>query len=523
MFSYIIKNGTIVDGSGFPKFTGDVGISGETIAAVGSLDPANATRVIDAAGKYIIPGIIDITNHSDTHWALFTNPGLKNLVAQGITTIIGGACGSSLAPLSDIEAIRGIQKWTDISKTNINWKTTEEFFEELSRHEFAVNFGTFVGHGTLRRNIAKDNPKELTAQELESMKLILLRALDEGALGISFNFASSHGRSASTEEILYIARAVAEKNKIVAVHLRNEGRGLLTSVVEVLNIARQTGAHVHISHLKAIGKKAWGDLAKVMDVIKKARANEHLSLSVDVYPYLRTGSLLYTLLPGWILEGGKEKILEVLRDPKKHDTVIESIKNLTLHFDRITVAEARRDTKASGKTIADIAKTTGETPEETMIRLLQINELAVTIFSKLLQSKDVVSIIKESYSMFGSDGIGIEPQAQYLTHPRSYGAAARFLERTAVKNQILSWEDAVKKMTSMPAECLGLGSTRGSIKKGYFADVVVLDPLHIHDTATYAKPYQYSMGVEYVFINGHIALEQGKFTEALAGKILKRG
>ena len=526
-YSYIIKNGTIIDGAGFPMAKGDIGISGEIIKAIGPGKLSGATRVIDAKGKYIMPGVVDITNHSDTHWTLFHAPSQESMLMQGITTILGGVCGSSLAPLTDARAIRAIQKWVDVSTININWKSTGEFFDELGRHNIGVNFGTLVGHGTLRRDIAGDDPRELTKEELESMKLLLRRSLDEGAMGLSLGLATSHGRTVSQEEIIGLSKVVAETGKIISIHLRNEGRRLLSSVVEIVNIARATGAKVHAAHFKAIGKKAWSDLPKALTIIQKAREEEKLDITIDFFPYLRTGSLLYTMLPEWILEGGKERIMEMLTDQSKRESILESIGRMTLHFDNITIAEARRDKHSIGKTILQIAESSGLTPEETLIQLLIVNDLVVTIFGKTLSSRNLVAIAKEPYSIFGSDGVGQDNTTAAhktdLTHPRSYGAVPRFLNRLSKQNNILSWEDSIKKLTSGPASRLGLEKTRGMLKKGYFADIVIFDPETIKDTATYSDPYQAPVGIDYVFINGHCAIEKGKATGALAGKILRQG
>ena len=517
----------IIDGSGFPMAHGDIGISGEIIKAIGPRELSSATRIIDAKGKFVMPGVVDITNHSDTHWTLFHAPSQESLLLQGITTILGGVCGSSLAPLTDARAIRTIQKWVDVSTININWKSMGDFFEEIGHHSIGVNFGTLVGHGTLRRDIAGDDPRELTHEELESMKLLLRRSLDEGAMGLSFGLATSHGRTVSQEEIIGLARVIAETGKVVSIHLRNEGRRLLSSVVEVINIARSTNAKVHIAHFKAIGRKAWSDLPKALAIIQKAREEEKLDITVDFFPYLRTGSLLYTMLPEWLLEGGKERIIGMLTDQSKRASIIESIDRMTLHFDNITIAEARRDKHSIGKTIAQIAESSGLSPEETFIQLLIVNDLVVTIFGKTLSSRNLVAIAKQPYSMFGSDGVGQDNKATTrrndLTHPRSYGAVPRFLNRLSKENSILSWEDTVKKLTSQPATRIGLEKTRGLLKKGYFADILVFDPETIKDNATYSDPYQAPTGIDYVFINGHCAIEKGKATGAFAGKVLRQG
>ncbi|MSR75978.1 MAG: D-aminoacylase [Candidatus Ryanbacteria bacterium] len=522
-YSYIIKGGTIIDGSGFPMYRGDVGISGEIIKEIGSVGRGRATRVIDAAGKYIVPGFIDVTNHSDTHWTLFTYPAQENLLAQGITTIIGGVCGSSLAPLVDQKAISSVQKWTDASNFNINWRSMEEFYGELDRHPMGVNVGSMVGYSTLRHNITDDDARELTHQELESMKMLLKRSLDEGAFGLSIGLAHIPNTLAIQEEIVELTRIVANEGKVISVHMRNEGRRLLSSVAEVINIARSSGAQVHIAHFKAIGRKAWQDFPKALTIIRKARKYENLPISADFFPYLRTGSLLSNLLPEWIMEGDRAKILATLSDPHGRETILEAIRSITLHYDNIVIAEAQKDKKIIGKTITQIATQSGLSPEETLLQILVVNGLSITIFSKTLKSRHLVTIAKEPYSMFASDGVGDPKGRKDLTHPRSYGAAPRYIDRLVRKSKVFSWEEAIKRMTAIPAAHLGIAGDRGSLKKGALADIVIIDPDGIHDTATYSAPYQYPKGIEYVFINGRLAIEKGAPTGALAGKILRRG
>ena len=523
-YSYLIKNITIVDGTGAPPFIGDVGIRDELIKYIGKTSRGSADDVIDGTGMYIIPGIIDLTNHSDTHWTLFTSPGQESMLSQGITTIVGGACGSSLAPLAGPTAIRAIQKWTDIREANINWQSESDFFEELSQHALGTNFGTFVGHGTLRRNISGDDSRPLEKHELESMKLMLQQALDDGALGLSINFGSSHAFKVPQDEFIELAKVVQTSGKLVSVHIRNEGRRLLSSIVEILNIARASGAHMHIAHFKAIGRKAWEDFPKALHMIKKAQ-EESIPITIDFFPYLRTGSLLYSLLPEWVIEGGKGRILELLQDTEKRDTVLSAIRDLTLHYDNIMIASAQHDPTSVGKTIATLAEETGLTPEEVFVELLIVNQLAVTIFSKTLRSTHLAELAKEPTSLFGSDGVGqsIPKHQRVLTHPRSFGSAVRFLRRAVVTHKLLSWEDAIAKMTLLPASRIGLDTTRGALRKGYFADMVVLRPDMLEDHATYKDPYQYSSGIEHVFVNGHLAFTKGAPTGDLGGKILRQG
>lgn len=523
MYSYIIKNVTILDGTGKERWKSDIGIDGERIKSIGDLGTTKAAEIIDASGLYVAPGMIDLLNHSDTHWTLFEEPSQESLLRQGITTIMGGACGSSLTPIVDSNTLRSIQKWVDISKITANWRSTAEFFTELSRHQLGVNFGTLLGHGTLRRDVMGDSVLEASEDELDRMKLLLKESLEAGAFGLSFGLAFSHGRPVSRYELVSLSTLVAAHNKLVAMHMRDEGRGLLASIAESIDIARSSGVNLEISHMKAIGTKAWQDIPKALDMIKTAR-QEGLAIHADVFPYLRTGSLLYMLVPEWVREGGKEIIMAKLHSPQERSQILDGLRALTLHYDKITIASTLRKSGLVGKTIFEAAQILGMSNEEAMLELLFINELAVTIFGETLSEENLTEMIKEPFILFSSDGIGKAKKADLggnLIHPRSYGTVPKVLAYFVRDKNILSLEEAVKKMTSMPAEKLGLFD-RGKIEKGYFADLMIFDPATIRDNATYADPYEYPGGIEWVFINGKPAVIKGSYRGALEGKILMK-
>lgn len=523
MYSYIIKNVTILDGTGRERWKADIGIEGERIKSVGAIETTKAREIIDASGFYASPGAIDLLNHSDTHWTLFEEPSQESLLKQGITTIIGGACGSSLAPIVDGNTLRSIQKWVDISRINANWRSTAEFFAELEKHKFGVNFGTLVGHGTLRRNVMGDSASEANEDEIDRMKLLLKESLIAGAFGLSFGLAFSHGRPASRHELVSLSSFVAASNKLVAMHLKDEGREFLSSVAEAVDVARSSGANLEISHIKAIGTKAWQDTPKALDMIKSA-IKEGLSINADVFPYLRTGSLLYTLVPEWVREGGKEAIIAKLHSPQERVQILDGLRALTLHYDKITIASTLRKSGLIGKTLFEAAQILGMSNEEAMLEILFINDLAVTIFGETLNEENLVEMIKEPFTMFSSDGIGKSKRGELgsnLIHPRSYGTVPKVLSYFVRDKNVLSLEEAVKKMTSMPAEKLGLRE-RGKIEKGYFADLIIFDPVTIRDNATYADPYEYPGGIEWVFVNGEPAVIKGSYRGALQGKILRK-
>lgn len=522
-YDVLIKNGMVIDGKRGAMRHADVGVDKETIKYIGDLKDSTGDLVIDASGQYVAPGFIDITNHSDTHWRLFIDPGQDSYLYQGVTTILGGVCGSSLAPLVSGEDIEGIKKWVDISQINFNWQSVDELFEELEKHEFGVNFATLIGHGTLRRGIVGDEARPLRQLELDQMQLLLERALKSGAFGLSTSLGSAHGRSAEDDEIIELLRTVAEHDALSKHHLKDEGINILPAISQLFSFIRKTGAKCQISHLKAIGRRSWEHLEEINSMISQMN-NEGFHVAYDVFPYTRTGSNLYMLLPSWSLEGGRKMIIENIRDNKKRSRLIDSLKEATLHYDRITIASSLRDTLSVGKTIKEIAENAGKSPEEVFLDLLNINDLNVAIFNEVIKPENLEDLIKRKYAAIASDGVGYgisEKIKKDLPHPRSFGTFPRVLAKFVKEKKILSWEDAIYKMTGLPKSILGLRD-RGVLEHGMHADIVVFNPETITDKATYNNPYQFSEGVSWVFVNGKAAIENGKKTESNSGMILKK-
>ncbi|MEK7173574.1 MAG: amidohydrolase family protein [Patescibacteria group bacterium] len=521
----LIKNGTVIDGNDKKPFPADVGIKNNTISYVGPHLSKNAKVTIDAAGLYVCPGFIDITNHSDTHWTLFNIPSQESMLRQGITSIIGGSCGSSLAPvLHGTVSAESVQKWTDTSEINVNWLSMKEYLEELERHTLGVHYGTLVGHGTLRRNIMEDTVRPANAEEIGRMGYLLDQALTEHAFGLSLGLTFSHGRPATDEELTELAKITAAKDHLLTIHLRDEGKDLLPSITEVLRITRASKVRAHIVHMKAIGRESWEFLTRALQLIRGGR-EEGLDITISTFPYTRTGSLLYALLPASTRDGGKKRILQRITDPKQRMLTIENLRSISLHYDRIIIASAKNTPHIAGKSIKELAEKSGMDPEEMLLDTLAVNELAVTIFSETINEKNIEAIYLEPHAYFASDGIGYaiprEPDGQHnLVHPRSFGSTAQFFSEFVKKQSILPWEHAVSKMTKAPAELLRL-KNRGVLKEGNQADIAIIDPEKIKDIATYTNPFQYPEGIPWVIINGKIAVENGEFTDARAGEILK--
>lgn len=523
MYDIIIKNGIIIDGTGEPMFHADVGIRNGKIEKVENLQDGIADIIIDAAGQYIAPGFIDVTNHSDTYWRIFLNPELESMVYQGVTTIVGGNCGSSLAPLASHDIIKSIQKWADISNVNLNWLKMKEFLTEVENNNLSVNFATLVGHSTLRRGLVHDETRALTSQELKVMSNMLKDAMKEGALGISTGLAYTHAKLASSTEIIDLVKTVKKYGGVYATHIRGESQDLIESLKEAIEVARNTGVKLQISHIKAIGEKNWHLVDEALNLIEVAKSGG-VDVDFDVYPYTVTGSVLYIFLPDWVTKGGKNVMLRRLKDPSIRLKVIEEMKENGFDYSKIVISISPLNKTLSRRRIVDIAKSQGKSVEEAIIDVLIASNGRVITMMEVLSEKNVSKIIQHPFSIISSNGAGYNMKHRSsgeLVHPRNFGTFPRVLGKYVRERRILSWEEAVRKMSGKPAEKFGI-KKRGVIKKGNFADLVIFDPNEIEDLATIDSPYQYSKGISCVIVNGDIVLEDGKYNGRKAGEVIRR-
>lgn len=522
-YSLIIQNGKIIDGKMGAVRTGDIGISKETIAKVGDLSQDIADEIINAEGKFVSPGFIDSTSHSDTHWTLFSDPGQESILTQGITTILGGNCGFSLAPLVRQEVIEGLQKWVDPSAININWQSFDEFLAELEKRFFAVNFASLVGLGTLRRGIIGNAGRAVSDTELKEMLFLLNRSMKDGAFGLSTSLGRVHEKNASETELRELLQVVKNYGGLAKHHLKDEGKEIISSLVQAIELARQSGAKTQISHFKILGRQSWQNIVPALSMIEHDREEEKLDLWIDFFPYERTGSNLYLLLPPWLLEEGGEKIISRLKEPETRKNVIDYLKNLTLHYDKMILASTLRDKTGLGKTLFELSQKTGLGPEELIIDLLEINKLKVSIFNEVINPQHLIQLAVKNYSLFATDGLGLSGKRieSDFPHPRSFGAFPKCINLFVNQKKILTLEEAIYKMTGLPSQNLGLDD-RGIIEAGKKADLVVFDLDKIEDRADYQNPVQFSEGINYVIVNGKVAVREGKPTAIMAGKALRK-
>ncbi len=524
MYDIIIENGTVIDGSGTKaKCKADIAVRNGVIVKIGGIGTVEAKKTVDAEGLYVAPGFIDVLSHSDTNLTLFTMPGQESLIRQGVTTIIGGNCGYSLAPLISGNVIDAEQRWTNPAQINVDWLRMSEFLAKLEEKKLAVNFGTLTGYNTLVKGILKNEYRQPSRQENEIASFLLDQSLCEGSGGMSIGFAYLYQDKNFADHFESLFATVKKQNKIITVHLKDESDRFLDSLQAVLALAREFEVPLHISHLKVVGRQFRHNFQKAVHAIEEASVSG-ISVTFDMFPYASSALALYLLLPAWVKVGGPEMIMKRLKNSFERAQVIKDLKEQTIDYDKITIASRAPDNVFVGKTIAEIAKGFGTSEEEALIQLLLGSHLKVIAFAHVLDEGNIQMGVAHPLSVIGSSGAGysmlpLVPQGD-LPHPRSFGAFPRFLKKYVVEKKLLSWEQAIAKATGTPARLFGIVN-RGILKEGNSADIVVFDPRTISDAATFQNPYQYSNGVESVFVNGITAYEKKGFTNVFSGKVIR--
>jgi len=520
----IIKNANIIDGTGKKMFQSDIGIERDKIKSIGNLQNKKADLVIDGSGLYIAPGFVDILNHSDSYLTIFSMPEAQSLVSQGITTILCGNCGSSLAPLVDEKAIKSIQKWGDISQLSVNWKEMNEFLKVVEGLKLGINFATLVGHSTLRRGLIGDVYRALMPKEIEDMKFLFSEALNQGAFGLSFGLAYSHEKIAPQEELIELAKVMQKNKGMLAIHLRSEDEEILSSINEALTITNYAQTSLEISHFKVLGENFWIKWPKSLQLLEES-AKGKMNVNFDLYPYRTAGVVFHLFLPDWIKRGGKNNMLRQLKKPEIREKVLGELRSSKLNIDEFVPSISRLGKSIIGKTMKEIADSQGIGVEEAALDMFIISEGRLIVFAPAISQGNVKQGIIHPLSFIASDGAGYDleygKKTGELIHPRSFGAFPRFLRKYVIEENMMTWEDAIKKITSGPAKKIGL-KNRGELKEGNFADIVVFDPKTIADRATFTNPYQASDGIEYVFVNGQMAIRGKKLTKSRSGMVLKK-
>jgi N-acyl-D-amino-acid deacylase len=524
----VIENGRIVDGTGNPWFLGDVGIKDGRIVEVGRVDQ-RGLETIDAGGRVVSPGFIDGHCHSDL--MVLDDPGSEIKLQQGVTTEVVGNCGMTPTPFApqNLDLLRTyIEPVLGKTGREWRWESIGQYFDVLMEVQPSENVATFVGHGTLRIAVMGFENRPASDEELNRMKGLLEEALQAGAIGLSLGLMYAPGSYTPREELAELCSVLSRYDGLLATHIRGEGNSLIPSIEEVIWISERSGVPLQVSHLKAAGGGNWGSVTRAMELIEEARSRG-LDVTCDVYPYTAGSTSLTTLLPPWALEGGVAQTLERLGDPASRERIKAELRqeqddwdNLVAStgWDSVYISSLSRDHEAdlAGKNILEVSKSRGVDAEDCMMDLLLEQDGKVSIVFFHMAGSDVEQVIGWGRSLIASDSL--HDQAE-KPHPRLYGTFPHVLARYVREKQLLTLEEAVRKMTSFPARRFKLGK-RGLITPGYAADLVVFDPEKIIDKATYEDPKHFPEGISHVLINGAKAVEAGTLLRAGEGTVIGR-
>jgi len=529
-YDVIIRNGMIYDGNGKDPYKGDIGIKNDTIAFIGDLSKATAKNEIDANGNAVAPGFINMLS-----WAtqsLIEDGRSQSDIRQGVTLEVMGE-GWSMGPFNPSMKEREQKSQGDI-KYKIEWNTLGEYLNFLEKKGVSCNVASFVGATTIRDHVIGEDNREPTAAELDSMKLLVRQAMEEGALGVGSSLIYPPAFFAKTEELIDLCKEASKYGGSYISHMRSEGSKLHEAVEELITIAREANIHAEIYHLKAAGKDNWGKMDSVIRRVERARA-EGLNVTADMYTYIAGGTGLTATMPPGLQDGGFGKLRERLQDPAirqqlKNDMNSKTDKWENFYYavgtpENILVVGFKQDSlkKYIGKSLSAVAKLRGKSPEETAMDLIVQDSTRVECIYFLMDENNVKKQIAIPWVSFGSDEGSYEPVGVFLKsnpHPRAYGNFARVLGKYVRDEKIISLQEAIRKLSKLPATNLKL-QKRGELKLGNFADIVIFDPATIKDNATFDKPHQYAEGMIHVFVNGVPVLKDGDHTGAKPGRFVK--
>lgn len=525
-FDVLIKGGVILDGTGGPAWKADLGINGDTISALDEIPADQAARVIDAAGRYVCPGFVDIHTHSDSSIAAY--PTADSRVRQGITTEITGNCGYSAAPMTGLGAEARRKELKEEDGVDATWTDVASYFAALENIKFSVNHAMLLGQGTLRESIVGPDDRKATPEEIKALIRAVEEGMDQGAIGLSTGLEYAPGMFTPTEEIVEMSRVVARRDGLYASHIRNEEKGLLDAIREAIDIGRKAGVRVEVSHLKACGRVNWGMQRDAINLIETAR-KDGIDVLADAYPYTAYSTGLTVLFLPWVLDGGTPAMMKRLGNKTDRDRIrkelIEYVANDPGDYDLIVISDVHTAANKNcvGKNIVEVAAMWKVEPVDAILRLIEAEEGAVSYVGHGMSPANVEMVLANPLVMIGSDGYSMAPTgraAEGRPHPRSYGTYPRVLGYYAREEKIFDLPTAVKKMTSMPAEQVRLRD-RGRIARGKKADLVVFDAPVVKDIATFEDPQRYPVGISFVLVNGVPVVENGGHTGARPGRILR--
>jgi N-acyl-D-amino-acid deacylase len=529
-FDVLIVNGTVYAGDGGAPFQADIGISGDRIAAIGELT-GTAAKTIDASGLAVAPGFINMLS-----WAtesLIEDGRSQSDIRQGVTLEVMGE-GQSMGPMNEAMKEEAFQLSSDI-KFDIEWTTLSEYLEYLEARGISSNVASFIGATTVRIHVLGYEDRPPTPEELVKMENLVDQAMRNGALGIGSSLIYAPAFYSTTEELIALNRVAARYDGRYISHIRSEGTQLLEAVEELITIAREAGIGAEIYHLKAGGKDNWDKMEDVFAMVEAARA-EGLDITADMYTYTAGATGLDAAMPPWVQEGGHDAWVERLKDPVIRARVIDEMKQPGDDWENLYYAAGSPDKlillgfknqalkPLTGKTLAEVAAMRGTSPEDTIVDLVIEDDSRVGTAYFLMTEENIRKKIAQPWMAFGSDAGSLAPEGVFLKsnpHPRAYGTFARLLGKYVREEGVISLSEAIRRLTSFPAENLGLEG-RGLLQEGYFADIAIFDPATISDRATFADPHQYATGVQHVIVNGVPVLLDGEHTGATPGRFVRK-
>ena len=529
-FDTIIRNGTVYDGSGSPGVRADVAISGDTVAAIGDLRNADAKTTIDATGLAVSPGFINMLS-----WAtesLIHDPRSQSDIRQGVTLEVFGE-GWSMGPLNAQMKQQTKDEQGDI-KFDVAWTTLGEYLEYLERKGVSTNVASFIGATTVRIHELGYADRAPNAEELQRMRALVRSAMEEGALGVGSSLIYAPAFYAKTDELIALSQEAGKYGGMYISHMRSEGNRLLEAVDELIQIARAANVRAQIYHLKAAGQQNWPKMDQVIAKVVEAR-RQGLQITADMYTYTAGATGLDASMPPWVQEGGLKEWIKRLRDPATRERVEREMLTPTNEWeslylaagspDRILLVAFKQDSLKylTGKSLAEVARMRGTSPAVTAMDLVIADDSRVGTVYFLMSEDNIRKQIALPWVSFDSDAESLAPEGAFLKsnpHPRAYGTFARLLGRYVREQKVISLEEAIRRLTSLPATNLRI-QKRGSLKPGFYADVVVFNPATIIDHATFDKPHQYSTGVNHVFVNGVQVLKDGEHTNATPGRVVR--
>ncbi|HSS48601.1 MAG TPA: D-aminoacylase [Thermoanaerobaculia bacterium] len=530
-YDLVISNGRIVDGTGSPWYAGDVAIRGGRIAAIGHLGAeVPAKRTIDAAGKVVAPGFIDMLGQSEL--TILVEPRLPSKIYQGITTEITGE-GGSAAPQSDA-LVKADQEGYDHLHLKVDWRTYGEYFARLEKQGIGINVADYVGATQVRRMVLGDDDKQPTPAQLDQMRALVREAMEQGAVGVSTSLQYPPAPYAKTEELIALAAEAARYGGIYATHMRSEGDAIIPAIDEAIRIGREARIPVEIWHLKVAGRTNWGRMPEVVAKIEAAR-RAGVDVAADTYAYPAWYNGLAAFVPPWAHDGGTVKLIERLRDPAMRARIRKDMETPSSAWDNewheipgpeailLCSLHAPALKPLVGKTLAEAAKLQGKDPIDELFDILIQDEAFTGVAVFAMSEPDVALALAQPWVSINNDSEGTSTEGllgEDHPHPRAYGTFPRILRKYVREEKKLSLEEAVRKFSALPAARLRLAN-RGVLKAGMWADVVVFDSETVHDAATFENPNQLSQGMEYVLVNGELVIDGGKMTGALPGKVLR--